>query len=143
MWFARVELHGGSPKIVNFGFFSHPGQRELKWSDFQSTRAAVYVYYAAFCADLGPDGEPVRRTEQDEDKRIAEFIEQRRTGRRRLKTDDYKYAAQVYKDNFDDTPTQAVADAFEVGIRRAGDIVAECRKRGFLSRTTKQGKKKI
>jgi hypothetical protein len=142
MWFASVELRDGAPKIANFGFKSQPGQRELKWSDFQRAREAVYVFYAAFCADLGPDGEPIYRTDQDAEKQIAEFIEQRRTGRRRLKTEDYKYAAQVYRDNFDETPTQAVADAFEVGLRRAGDIVAECRRRGFLP-PTKQGKKKI
>ena len=142
MWFARVELRDSAPKIVNFGFQSSTGQREIKWSDFQRTRSAVYIFYAAFCADLGPDGEPVYRVDQDSEKRIADFIEQRRTGRRRLKTDDYKHAAQVYRDNFEDTPTQAVADAFDVGIRRAGDIVAECRRRGFLPKT-KQGKKKI
>jgi hypothetical protein len=142
MWFARVELRDGAPKIANIGFLSHPGQRELKWSDFQRTREAVYVFYAAFCAELGPDGEPIYRTEQEAEKRIAEFIKQRRTGRKRLKTDDYKHAAQVYRDNFDDTPTQAVGEAFEVGLRRAGDIVAECRRRGFLP-PTKQGKKKI
>lgn len=140
MWFSRIELHDGAPKITHLGFMSHDREREVKWSDFQRTRSAIYVFYAAFCADLGPDGKPISDS-ADSDKRIAEFIEQRRTGRRRLKTDDYKHAAQVYRDNFDDTPTQAVADAFDVGIRRAGDIVAECRRRGFLPKT-KQGKKR-
>jgi hypothetical protein len=142
MWFARVELRSGTPKVAVLGFDSEEGDREVKWSDFQRARSAVYTFYAAFVAELGADGEPVHRFDRESEKRIAEFIEQRRTGRRRLKTDDYKYAARVYRDNFDDTPTQAVADAFEVGIRRAGDIVQQCRKRGFLPET-KQGKKKI
>lgn len=142
-WFARVELHDGKPKIVNIGFESGDGEREVKYPDFRRTHSAVYVFYAAFVAELGPDGEPIRRFDKESEIRVADFIEQRRTGRRRLKTEDYKYAAQVYRDNFDGTPTQAVADAFDVGIRRAGDIVKQCRVRGFLSKETKQGKKKI
>jgi hypothetical protein len=142
MWFARVELRSGAPRIAHIGFRSEDDDREVKWSDFQRARSAIYIFYAAFVAELGSDGAPVYRFDDESEKRIAEFIEQRRTGRRRLKTDDYKHAAQVYRDNFNDTPTQAVADEFDVGIRRAGDIVAECRRRGFLPKT-KQGRKKI
>jgi hypothetical protein len=136
----------GVPKIVAIGFATRYGfeiGREVKASDFQVTRSVIYDFYAAFCADIGPDGKPVFRiNDRTADKRIAEFLERRRTGRQRLKTDDYKRAAQIYRDNFDGTPTQAVADAFGVGIRQGGNIVAECRLRGFLSRKTKQGKKK-
>jgi hypothetical protein len=140
-WGARIELRHGAPMVASMGFASSlEHEREVKPSDFQHIRSAIYVFYAAFCADIGPDGEPVHRTTDDEDKRIAEFLERRRTGRQRLKTDDYKRAAQVYRDNFDDTPTQAVADAFGVGIRQGGNIVSECRRRGFLP-PTKQGKK--
>lgn len=139
-WFARVELDNGKPKIVNFGFDSSCGEREVKASDFQRTRSAIYIFYTALVAELGPDGKATRPLDHESHKRIVDFIEQQRTGRKRLYTDDYKRAAQVYRDNFDDTPTQAVADAFNVGIRRAGDIVAECRRRGFLPKT-KQGKK--
>ena len=143
LWFARVELReDGVPRIAHIGFKSLNGQREPKGSDFDRVRSAVMLYYAAFCAELGPDGEPVFRVDQESDNRIAEFIEQRRTGRRRLKNDDYSRAAQVYRDNIDDTPTKAVAEAFGVGIRRAGDIVAECRRRKFLG-PTKQGRKSL
>lgn len=142
MWFARVELRNGVPKVAQIGFESEEGDREVKSSDFQRIWSAIYVFYAAFCAELGPDGKPVPRSGREIEQRIAEFIEQRRTGRRRLKTPDYKYAAQVYRDNFADQPTHAVADAFGVKLRRAGDIVAQCRKRGFLPPTT-QGQKKI
>ena len=151
-WGARIELQDGTPKIVSMGFFSFNFQREVKAADFQRFRSVIYVFYSAFCSDIGPDGEPgvgeglgepVKRTSTAEDKQIAEFLEGRRTGRRRMKTDDYKRAAQVYRDNFDSTPTQAVADAFHVGLRQGGNIVAECRRRGFLSNTTKQGKKQI
>lgn len=143
MWFARVELRDGVPKIANIGFVSEEGEREVKWTDYRRTRSAIYVFYSAFCAELGQDGDPVPRFDKTSKQRINDFIEERRTGRRRLKTDDYKHAAQVYRDNFDGTPTQAVADEFGVGIRRAGEIVSECRRRSFLSKTTKQGKKKI
>ena len=142
-WFARVELReNGVPRIANIGFESDDGQREPSGSDFDRLRSAVMLYYSAFCAEIGPDGEPRFRIDVDSDKRIHEFIEQRRTGRRRLKTDDYQRAAQVYRDNIDDTPTKAVAEAFGVGIRRAGDIVAECRRRKFLG-PTKQGRKSL
>lgn len=141
LWGARIELRDGVPKIANIGFASLDHGREVKPSDFQKLRAVVYVFYSAFCGEIGPDGEPIYRTTQAEEGRIAEFLEGRRTGRQRLKTDDYKRAAQVYRDNFEDTPTQAVADAFGVGIRQAGNIVAECRRRGFLP-ATKQGRKK-
>lgn len=141
LWGARIELRGGIPKIANIGFASLDQGREVKQSDFQRLRAVVYVFYAAFCGDVGPDSEPIYRIDDlAADKRIAEFLEGRRTGRQRLKTDDYKRAAQVYRDNFDGTPTQAVADAFRVGLRQGGNIVAECRRRGFLP-STKQGKK--
>lgn len=141
-WGARIELKDGAPKIASMGFRAHlESSREVKPADFQRIRSAIYVFYAAFCADIGPDGEPVYRIDDsDADKRIAEFLERRRTGRQRLKTDDYKRAAQIYRDNFDDTPTEAVADAFGVQIRQGGNIVSECRRRGFLP-PTKQGKK--
>ena len=55
--------------------------REVKASDFRAIRSVIYGFYAAFCADIGPDGEPVHRPDDPEaDKRIAEFLEQRRTG---------------------------------------------------------------
>ena len=140
-WGARVELRDGAPKIANIGFASFQFSREVKPSDFQRIRSAIYVFYSVFCAEIGPDGEPVYRMGDSEaDKRIVEFLERRRTGRQRLKTDDYKRAAQVYRANFDGTPTQAVADAFGVGIRQGGNIVSECRRRGFLP-ATKQGRK--
>lgn len=144
-WGARVELVEGVPKIVTIGFATRYGfelGREVKPSDFQVIRSVVYDFYAVFCAEVGPDGQPVYRMKgSDADKRIAEFLEQRRTGRQRLKTDDYKRAAQIYRENFDGTPTQAVADAFGVGLRQGGNIVAECRRRRFLP-PTKQGRKK-
>lgn len=143
MWFARVELReDGRPRIANIGFESLDGQREANGPDFDRLRSTVMLYYSAFCAELGPDGEPSSRNDRDADKRIAEFIDQRRTGRRRLKSEDYQRAAQVYTDNIDDTPTKAVAEAFGVGIRRAGDIVAQCRRRKFLG-PTKQGRKSL
>lgn len=143
MWFARVALHDHAPRITSIGFASEiAGSREAKASDFQRARSAIYVFYAAFCARVGPDGEPEFRVDDpSSDRRVAEFLERRRTGRQRLKTDDYKRAAQIYRDNFRDTPTQAVAEAFGVGIRQGGNIVAECRRRGFLP-PTKQGRKK-
>lgn len=140
LWGARIELRDGAPKIANIGFASLDHGREVKPADFQRLRAAVYVFYSAFCGEIGLDGEPIYRTDPADDKLIAEFLEGRRTGRQRLKTDDYKRAAQVYRDNFEGTPTQAVADAFRVGLRQGGNIVAECRRRGFLP-STKQGKK--
>ena len=143
-WFARVELDFACvPRIVNIGFVSSPThQREPKGPDFDRLRRTVFLYYSAFCAELGPDGEPVFRLGRDADKPIAEFIEQRRTGRRRLKTEDYKRAARVYKDNFDGTPARAVAEAFGVGQSRANQIIAECRRRKFLG-PTKQGRKSL
>lgn len=141
-WFARVELRNGVPKIANIGFDSDlEVDREVKPSDFQRIRSAVYVFYAAFCAEIGADDKPVYRHTRAEDERITKFLELQRTGRQRLTTDDYARAADVYRENFDGTPTQAVADTFSVGIRQAGNIVAECRRRGFLP-ATKQGRKK-
>lgn len=144
-WGARVELVAGVPKIVNIGFETRHGfefGREVKAADFQVTRDIINTFYAAFCAEQDATGEPVFRIgDADADRRIREFLERRRTGRQRLKTADYERAAQVYRDNFEDTPTQAVAEAFGVGIRQGGNIVAECRRRGFLP-STKQGRKK-
>ncbi len=145
MWFARVELRDRVPKIANIGFISDDDDREVKASDYQRARSAIYVFYAAFCVEVGSDGKPVSRSLDDKDvsKRIERFIEEQRTGRRVLTTEDYKYAAQIYRENFNGTPRKAIADAFGVGDRRAGDIVRECRDRGFLSKSTKQGKKMI
>lgn len=144
-WGARVELVAGVPKIVNIGFETRYGfdlGREVKAADFQIAREIIYTFYAAACAEVDEAGEPVFRIGDTEaDRRIREFLERRRTGRQRLKTADYQRASQVYRDNFQDTPTQAVAEAFGVGIRQAGNIVAECRRRKLLP-ATKQGRKK-
>lgn len=144
-WGSRVELVKGVPRIVSLGFETRHGfalGREVKTSDFQVIRPVIYDFYAVFCAEIGTDGEPIyRRNDDAANRRIADFLEQRRTGRQRLKTPDYQRAAQIYRENFDGTPTQAVGEAFGVRLRQAGNIVAECRRRGFLP-PTKQGRKK-
>lgn len=150
-FYARIELvhrHTAEgkhlppiPRITHLGFRDWAEGRELRTADLSRARDAAYKFYAAFCAELTEDGEPVYRTSIAEESGMRDFVETRRTGRQRLKTDDYQRAAQVYRDNFDGTPTQAVADAFGVGIRQGGNIVSECRRRGFLP-PTKQGKKK-
>ena len=43
----------------------------MKWSDYQRTRSAIYVFYAAFIAELGPDGEPAQRFDQESEKRFC------------------------------------------------------------------------
>jgi len=74
--------------------------------------------------------------------RDAGYVVHLRGKSRILLVSDYERAAAVYRDRFKDTPTVAVAEAFGVGSRRAGDIIAECRRRGLLPTTT-QGKKQI
>ncbi|GAA3044205.1 hypothetical protein GCM10010528_24500 [Gordonia defluvii] len=144
-WGARVELVNGAPRIVSLGFETRYGfdiGREVKVSDFQVTQKVIYDFYSAFTAALDKDGEPVRRIgDVLGDRSIRDFLQQRRTGRKRLRTPDYERAAQIYRENIDGTPTQAVSDAFGVGIRQGGNIVAECRRRQLLP-PTRQGRKR-
>ena len=150
-WFARVELvmqhtpdgkHAPTPvpRIVELGFDTHPDGPELRTADLSRARSAAYNFYAAFCAEIDSDGNPIYRKSVVEERAIRDFVEAQHTGRQRLTTGDYLRAAQIYRDNFDGTPTGAVAKEFGVKVRQAGNIVAECRRRGFLP-PTKQGKK--
>jgi len=143
--YCRVEIIDDAPRLVELGWRVRENQSEIQQKHLRDTQVAaiVDVLYAMTVIEvrdgkgvtnLGPEG-----SEQDE--KIREFLYGVRT-RRRLTPDDYKRAAQVYRDNFRGTPAQAVADEFGVKLRRAGDIIAECRRLDLLPKT-KQGKKKI
>ena len=144
--YCRVEIIDDAPRLVELGWRVRGNRSEIRQTHLRNTQVSmiVDVLYAMAVievrdgkgvADLGEEG-------SEQDSKIREFLYAMRT-ERRLTTADYKRAAQVYRDNFHGAPTQAVADAFGVRHRRAGGIVKECRNRGFLSKTTTQGAKKI
>lgn len=144
--YCRVELRDDLPRLVELGWRVREEQAEICQKHLRSTTvtAIVDVLYAMTVVELR-DGKPVLNLGEEnseQDKKIQDFLYEMRN-ERRLTTDDYKRAAQVYSDNFHSAPTKAVAEAFGVRHRRAGYIVAECRRRGFLSKKTEQGKKKI
>ncbi|HET6915904.1 MAG TPA: DUF6214 family protein [Acidimicrobiales bacterium] len=54
--------------------------------------------------------------------------------------DRTQLAAQIYRDNIDEAPTMAVAQALDVSRRTASRLITEAREQGLLPVTT-QGKK--
>ena len=91
-------------------------------------RAAKKVGYS-----MDPDTEFSRE--------IREFLEQRRSGKRRITGAFLEQVAEVYRANIDHAPTEAVSRTFGVKHRMATDYVKQARGRGLLP-PTKQGRAK-
>ena len=139
---ARIELRDNVPRIVEVGWRSAPNAREVQSKDIRALDFSYLIdtlYTAAIryesMADRSPDGDA------DFERFARNYLQERRTGKRRITGDFLQQVAEVYRANIDHAPTDAVARTFGVRSRQAGKYVEKARERGLISQT-KQGRAK-
>lgn len=137
---ARIELRDNVPRIVELGWRSTTGAREVQSKDVRDVEFSYLIdtlYTAAVqfksIADHSPEGDV------EFDRFVRNQLQERRTGRRRITRDFLQQVAAVYRANYPGAPTQAVARTFGVRDRQATKYVEKARERGLLPET-KQGK---
>jgi hypothetical protein len=143
--FRRIEVRDGKPELVAMGWWSRPGQREIKPKDMRAVPVTSLIdeLYPAFVIHVDRDNKQIVVGAGDSPAFFAarKFIEQQRMGHRAITDELLRDVADVYRRNIDRAPTQAVARTFGVKSRMASTYVDRARQAGYLP-PTKQGKKK-
>ena len=87
-------------------------------------------------------GRAAAQTEREADfRKAADVVARvRRAARRRVTDGLLREVADTYRANSERAPTAAVAKAFDVSYRTAGDYVRQARDRHYLGESIKQGK---
>lgn len=142
---ARIELRDNVPRLVELSWRSKPGSREIMRKDLdQSISVWIDTLYAQLVIVVDRDEQMVKvnlDSTTDLHRAIRGFLEDRRSGKRRITGDFLQQVAAVYRQNIDYAPTATVARTFGVKHRQATDYVKQARDRGFLP-PTKQGRAK-
>lgn len=144
--YARIELRDNVPRLVEFGFRSGPGAREVMPKDLRGVDlySVIDMLYTGFVIRLDHDDRMVRYDldpDSDFSRQIRNFLDQRRSGKRRVTGAFLEQVAAVYRENIEHAPTATVARTFGVKHRQATDYVKQARDRGLLP-PTKQGRAK-
>ncbi len=142
--FARIELRENVPRLVEFGFRSGPDAREIMPKDLREVDlySVIDALYRGFVIRMD-HGRAKHDLDSDSDfsRQIRDFLDQRRSGKRRVTGALLAQVAAVYRENIEHAPTAAVARTFGVKHRQATDYVKQARDRGLLP-PTKQGRAK-
>lgn len=146
--FLRIELREAVPRLVELRFRAGPDSREVLPKDLREHDLSGFIdtFYGGLVirVDRGSDKTVVGYSldpETDFSRQVQNFLQQRRSGKRRITGDFLSRVAQVYRANIDHAPTDAVAKTFGVKHRQATDYVKQARDRGLLP-PTKQGRAK-
>ena len=84
---------------------------------------------------------PCRPSGTTDFRKAASVVDRLRRATRRRVTDALlREVADTYRANIGRAPTAAVAEAFDVSYRTAGDYVRQARDRHYLGESIKQGK---
>lgn len=145
----RIELRESVPRVVELGWRASENQGEIRQKHLRDAEVSaianlVYGTWVVELKDVWPDKDgtalPAKfGTEQA--RKIQNFLLDLRSGRRHVNAELLRQVADVYRENFDKAPAEAVARTFNVKPRMAHEYVRRARERGFLPPTT-QGKKK-
>jgi len=147
----RIELRGDAPRLVEFGWRSRSeAQHDIRQKHLRSVTVdriaqIVYSVWIVELRDVSRDGaEATKWTDlsAEQEREIYGVLQDLRSGRRHVDAELLRQVADIYRENFDSAPAEAVARAFGVKPRMAHEYVKKARDRGFLPPTT-QGKKKI
>jgi hypothetical protein len=141
---ARVELRNNVPRLVEVGWRSGPGSREvmpkdLRGHDLDSIIDGLYSGFVMRVDHTARKVECALDMDSEFSREIREFLDQRRSGKRRITGAFLEQVAEVYRANIDHAPTEAVSRTFGVKHRMATDYVKQARGRGLLP-PTKQGR---
>jgi hypothetical protein len=154
--FRRIEVRDERPQLVVMGWWSRPGQREIKQKDLRKARVESLLdeLYPAFVIYVDRENKQIipavgsrEMAACGEDSpafhAARKFVDKLRAGpgNRAITPEFLEHVADVYRRNIDHAPTQTVAKTFGVKPRMASTYVARARQANYLPQT-KQGKKK-
>lgn len=146
----RVELRDDVPRVVEFGWRATESQDEIRQKHLRAASVdeianLIYGLWVFELRGISRDsvGEAIRcRIGTDQERVVRGLLQDLRGGRRRVTAELLRQVAEVYRENFEQAPVEAVARVFGVKPRMAHEYVKRARDRGFLPPTT-QGRKKI
>jgi len=142
------EVVDGVPLCCEVRFCSGKDRRGVRTSDLRFAKIDDWI---AHCSGLVARhvtkkhiaaGRAAAQAERDaEVRKAADVVARvRRAARRRVTDALLREVADTYRANIGGTPTAAVAKAFDVSYRTAGDYVRQARDRHYLGESIKQGK---
>jgi hypothetical protein len=147
----RIELRDDVPRVVEWGWRARENQTEIRQKHLRASEVSdladlvygtwIIEFHDAWREGFGTLLNNFPGNDEDQTRRIRGFLQDLRSGRRRINTELLRQVAEVYRANFDSAPTEAVARTFGVKQRMAHEYVRRARERGFLPPTT-QGKKR-
>ena len=131
----RIEVRKGIPRWAEVTLRARPDGPEVRDKDLGVFRLSDWLERIVAMCSTAHGSKPV-----DDWTALAD-IRGATTGRPRISRERLQQVAEIYRDHFDDRPTEAVATAFNKDRRTAARYVRLARDAGFLPDTTK-GKKK-
>lgn len=140
--FVRAEVRNGAPEITEVRLWTAPGASITRALVREFELDVVLRALAAFSFLVNEEGTFAATPEDDAEEESALEDLLRATRRRRYRRVTpalLERVAQIYRDNLDHAPTEAVRKHFVVSMRTASEYVQRARAEGFLPPTT-QGK---
>jgi hypothetical protein len=138
----KIQVQQGIPQCTEIRLAARPDGRGLRPSDLEAIDLANWLEdILSECAyRLTPEGFISVPGERSSRKAIEHA---RRAGRRKVTPELLQKAAEVYRQNIDAKPIEAVRDEFDVSYRTAARYVELCRSEEYqLLPKTHQGKRK-
>lgn len=145
----RVELRDSVPKLVELSYRASENQSEIRQKHLRETELAslvntIYRHWIIEVRDAwrdNPDAFAIPAIGEEQHRILRNLVYDMKAGRRHVNAELLRQVAEVYRDNFDHAPAEAVARVFGVKPRMAHEYIRRARKQRFLPETT-QGKKK-
>lgn len=133
----KFEMLDGVPRCVSVILGSPPGLDEITAQDLRKVQienalTAVLDFFAGANAQY-PHTYAISR------KAAVDLLRKRK--RHAVTEDVLREVAEIYEENIDGAPTQAVAEHFGVELRTASQRVKRAREAGFITQTAKSGRR--
>ncbi len=134
----RVETIDGTPQVREVRLSSVTGGDEVRAADLRALRLDDLLELATGAAGLVVTldvGEVVTAEGPgDERTTVRQVREARRRARRKVTDELLREVAEVYGDNSEGAPVQAVSEHFDVALRTATWYVRQARDAGYLAK---------
>ena len=136
----KIEVRGGVPRWAEVTLRARPDGPEVRDKDLDAIRLDDWLEQIVAMCSVAKSGAGAWSKPGNDTGALAD-IRRAKSGRPRISRERLQKVAEIYRQHFDDRPTEAVAHAFGKDRRTAARYVRLARDAGFLPDTTK-GKKK-
>lgn len=133
----KFEMLDGVPRCVSVMLGSPPGLDELTAQDLRKVQ--IENALAAFLDFFAGTNAQYPHTYATSRQAGIDLLRKRR--RHAVTEDVLREVAEIYEENIDGAPTQAVAAHFGVELRTASQRVKRAREAGFITQTAKSGRR--